>query len=152
MKILEGAAGRPANILLVEDNRDDVVLTREGFERSKLTVNLYHVESGDECLAFLRKQGAYVDAVTPDLILLDLNLPGMDGRQVLAELVADDQLKHIPVVVLTTSADDQDVLHSYKLKCSSYTRKPVNFNEFLGVIQGIARFYFNVVILPPNES
>ena len=102
-------------------------------------------------MAFLRKQGEYADAPTPDLILLDLNMPVMDGREVLAELVRDDNLKHIPVVVLTTSAEEQDVLNMYKLRCSAYTTKPVDFNKFLGVVRGITDFWFTVVVRPPND-
>ena len=151
MKVMEGN-GRSAEILLVEDNSDDVLLTREGFERSKLTVNLHHVENGEECMAFLRKQGDYANSPRPDLILLDLNMPVMDGREVLAELVKDDELKHIPVVILTTSADERDVLSMYKLKCSAYAPKPVDFNQFLEVIRGIVNFYFTVIVLPPNDG
>src|SRR5579863_6089338 len=98
------AGSRPAEILLAEDNENDVVLTRQGFKRCKLALNLHHVKDGEECMAFLRKQGKYSDAPTPDLLLLDLNMPRMDGREVLAELVADESLNAVPVVVLTTSA------------------------------------------------
>lgn len=150
MKVMD-ANGRPANILLVEDNAQDVILTREGFERSKLKVNLHHVEDGEQCLAYLRNEGAYAAAATPDLILLDLNLPVMDGREVLAEIVNDDSLKHIPVVVLTTSADEEDVLSMYKLRCSGYATKPVDFDKFLEVVQGIANFWFTVVVRPTTE-
>jgi len=143
---------RHAEILLVEDNRDDVTLTREGFKQSSLMINLHHVEHGEACMAFLRKEGEYADAPTPDLILLDLNMPVMDGREVLAELVADENLKHLPVVVLTTSTDNQDVLKMYKLRCNAYATKPVDFNQFLHVIQGIADFWFTVVVLPPSND
>ena len=101
-------------------------------------------------MAFLRKEGKYADVPSPDIILLDLNMPVMDGREVLAELIQDSELKHIPVVVLTTSAEDRDVLETYKLKCSSYAQKPVDFNEFQNAIQSIANFYFTVIVLPPN--
>ena len=151
MKVMDTNGGRPAEILLVEDNRDDVVLTRQGFERAKLKVNLHHVENGEECMAFLRKEGEYADAATPDLILLDLNMPVMDGREVLAELVKDDNLKQFPVVILTTSSDERDVLSMYKLRCSSYATKPVDFDQFLHVVQGIADYWFTVVVLPPKE-
>ena len=142
---------RPAEILLVEDNRDDVVLTREGFHRSKLKVNLHHVENGEQCMEFLRKEGKDAEAVTPDLILLDLNMPVMDGREVLAEIVRDDDLCHLPIVILTTSADEQDVLKMYKLRCSAYATKPVDFNQFLQIIQGIADFWFTIVVLPRSD-
>ncbi len=150
MRLMNTDGSRPAEILLVEDNQDDVILTREGFERSKLVVNLQHVGNGEECLAYLRKEGEYADAPTPDLILLDLNMPVMDGRQVLAEMVKDDELNHFPVVILTTSSDEQDVLKMYKLRCSSYATKPVDFDQFLHVIQGIANYWFTVVVLPPK--
>jgi len=149
MMVMDGN-GRPAEILLVEDNQDDVVLTREGFNRAKLRVNLHHVENGEECMAFLRKEGEYADAPMPDLILLDLNMPVMDGREVLAELVEDDNLKHLPVVILTTSAEEQEVLKMYKLRCSAYSTKPVDFEKFQHVIQGIADFWFTVVVRPAN--
>ena len=148
MKVMDSTDGRPAEILLVEDNQDDVVLTREGFQRAKLTVNLHHVKHGEECMAFLRKEGEHADSPTPDLILLDLNMPVMDGREVLAELVKDDNLNHLPVVILTTSSEKQDVSKMYKLRCSAYCTKPVNFDQFLQVIQSISDFWFTVVVLP----
>ncbi|MCA8991036.1 MAG: response regulator [Planctomycetaceae bacterium] len=151
MQVMDGRGSRPAEILLVEDNEDDVVLTRIGFDKSSLVVNLHHVENGEECLKFLRKEEGYSEVPTPDLILLDLNMPIMDGREVLAELVKDDDLKQIPVMILTTSSDENDVLSMYKLKCSSYATKPVDFNQFLHVIQGITNFYFTVVVLPPKS-
>ncbi len=143
-------AGRPAEILLVEDNLADVKLTRAGFKLAKLTVNLHHAEHGEACMAFLRREGKYAEAPRPDLILLDLNMPVMDGREVLAALLEDEDLRCIPVVVLTTSAADRDVLASYALKCSGFATKPVDFNEFVRVIQGISAFYFTVVVLPPQ--
>lgn len=139
---------RPAEILLVEDNQDDVLLTRMGFTRAKLQVNLHHVENGEECLAFLRKSGAHANAPTPDLVLLDLNMPVMDGREVLAELVADEKLRHMPVVVMTTSADERDVLEMYRLRCSSYIVKPVDFDQFLVAIHSIGIYWFTVAVLP----
>lgn len=152
MKIMDSSGGRPAEILLVEDNADDVVLTREGFKLAKLNVNLHHVENGVGCLAFLRKEGEYAGVPTPDLILLDLNMPVMDGREVLAELVKDDELNHLPIVILTTSADEHDVLEMYKMRCSAYAAKPIDFDRFLEVVQGIADFWFSVVVLPANPD
>lgn len=143
--------GRPAVILLVEDNKVDVILTRRSFKRAKLSVNLHHVENGEQCMAFLRKEGKYADAPTPDLILLDLNLPIMDGREVLTELAKDDKLNHLPVVVLTTSKDERDVLAMYKLRCSAYITKPVDFKRFQEVIEKMSAFWFTVVVLPPNK-
>jgi len=146
------ANSRPAEILLAEDNENDVELTRAGFERCKLLLNLHHVKDGEECMAFLRKQGKYSNAPTPDLLLLDLNMPRMDGREVLAELVADESLNAVPVVVLTTSADDQEILKMYKMRCSSYIIKPVDFAQFLHVVRSIAEYWFTVVVLPKENS
>jgi len=143
--------GRPAEILLVEDNENDVVLTRQGFKLAKLSANLHHARNGEECLAFLRQQGEYAQSPTPDLILLDLNMPRMDGRAVLAELVADEKLRHLPVVILTTSAEEQEVLRMYQLRCSSYIVKPVDFDEFLRVIRLVSEYWFTVVVLPPTS-
>lgn len=142
------AGSRPAEILLVEDNEYDLILTREGFRRAKLQVNLHHVDNGEECMAFLRKEGRHAQAPTPDLILLDLNMPVMDGREVLAELVADDRLRHLPVVILTTSADERDILDMYRLRCSGYIVKPVDFEQFQRVVHELANFWFTVVVLP----
>lgn len=142
---------RPAEILLVEDNDNDVELTRQGFKRSKLLVNLHHAQDGLECMAFLRRQGKYANAPTPDLILLDLNMPRMDGREVLMELVADRQLAHLPVVILTTSAEEEEILTMYRHRCSSYIIKPVDFDKFLKVVQLIGDYWFTVVALPPEQ-
>ena len=146
------AGSRPAEILLAEDNENDVVLTRQGFKRCKLALNLHHVKDGEECMAFLRKQGKYSDAPTPDLLLLDLNMPRMDGREVLAALVADETLNAVPVVVLTTSAQDEEILKMYKMRCSSYIVKPVDFDQFLHVVRSIAEYWFTVVVLPKEDS
>jgi chemotaxis family two-component system response regulator Rcp1 len=146
------AGSRPAEILLAEDNENDVELTRQGFKKCKLLLNLHHVRDGEECMAFLRKQGKYSNAPTPDLLLLDINMPRMDGREVLAELVADESLNAIPVVVLTTSAQDEEILKMYKLRCSSYIIKPVNFDQFLHVVRSIAEYWFTVVVLPKENS
>jgi two-component system, chemotaxis family, response regulator Rcp1 len=139
---------RPAEVLLVEDNLSDVILTREGFERGGVKVNLHHVEDGEECLAFLRREGRHAAAPVPDLVLLDLNLPRMDGREVLSELVADERLRHMPVVVLSTSASELDIHRMYALRCSSYIVKPVDFDEFQRVVQGIGDYWFNLIVLP----
>jgi len=144
----ELAGGRVAEILLVEDNENDVVLTRHGFRKSNLAVNLHHVEDGVECMAFLRKEGKYADVPTPDLILLDLNMPRMDGREVLAEMVQDKVLRRLPVVILTTSSDEQEILSMYDLRCSSYIVKPVDFTQFQRVLSVFADYWFTVVVLP----
>jgi two-component system, chemotaxis family, response regulator Rcp1 len=146
------ANSRPAEILLAEDKEDDVELTRMGFKKSKLLLNLHHVKDGEQCLAFLRKQGEYANVPTPDLLLLDLNMPRMDGREVLAEMVADETLCSIPVVVLTTSAQDEEILKMYKLRCSSYIVKPVDFDKFLQVIRLLTDYWFTVVVLPTGPS
>ena len=143
---------RPAEILLVEDNENDVVLTRESFKMVKLAVKLHHVRNGQECMAFLRKEAPYEDAPTPDLILLDLNMPIMDGREVLEELVADPKLNHLPVVILTTSAEEKDILTMYKLRASSYIVKPVDFDQFMRVIREFGNYWFTVVVLPPKND
>lgn len=142
---------RLANILLVEDNEDDVLLTREGLKRSKVAVHLQHVENGAECMAYLRKEGLYANVTTPDVILLDLNMPVMNGYEVLEKISNDEQLKHIPVVILTTSADEQDILKMYKLRCSSYIVKPVDFIQFQRVINEFTNYWFSIVVLPKDK-
>jgi len=142
------ALGRPAEILLVDDSKVDVMLTRKAFEREKLVVNLHHVENGVECLAFLRKQAKYLDVPTPDLILLDINMPVMDGHEVLTELLKDENLRHLPVVILTSSEDERDILAMYRLRCNAYLSKPVDANKFQEVIKLINAFWLTVVVLP----
>ena len=143
---------RPVEVLLAEDSNEDVELTRLGFRQSKLLVNLHRVADGVECLAFLRKQGEYQNAPTPDLILLDLNMPKMSGREVLAEMIKDDHLKGLPVVILTTSEQEQEVLKMYNLRCSSYIVKPVDFDRFSEIIRSLAEYWFTIVNLPPEVS
>lgn len=143
--------GRPAEILLVEDNDNDVELTRIGFKRTHLSINLHHVPDGVECMAFLHKEGQYAGVPTPDLILLDLNMPRMNGREVLEAISQDDGLRHLPVVVLTTSDAESDVLSSYKLRCSSYIVKPVDFENFARVVQSLTDYWFTLVVLPTEE-
>lgn len=142
---------RPAEILLVDDSSIDFKLTSKAFERERLIVNLHHVENGEECLAFLRKQGKYSGVPTPDLILLDINMPVMDGHEVLAELVQDENLKHLPVVILTSSEDERDVLMMYKLRCNAYLTKPVDALRFQEVVKLVNAFWLTVVVLPPNQ-
>jgi CheY-like chemotaxis protein len=139
---------RPIEILLVEDNPGDVRLTVEGLNEGKVHNNLHVAKDGVEALAFLRKEGDYSDAVRPDLILLDLNLPRKDGREVLADIKADPDLKTIPVVVLTTSRAEQDVLHSYQLQANCYITKPVDLEQFIHVVKSIEDFWLTVVTLP----
>lgn len=147
----ELSGSRPVEILLVEDNENDVMLTRQGFKKAKLVVNLHHVSNGEECMAFLRKQDEYAGVPDPDLILLDLNMPKMDGREVMAAIVADQHLCHLPVVILTTSAEEQEILKMYKLRCSSYIVKPVDFEQFLRVIRTIGEYWFTVVVLSKGK-
>lgn len=135
-------------ILLVEDNPGDIELTHEAIKESKLKNNLHVVRDGVEALAFLHKRGKFGDAVTPDLILLDLNLPKKDGREVLQEIKNDDQLKKIPVVVLTTSDAEEDIIKSYENYANCYIKKPVDFNQFTNVVKKIEDFWFSIVKLP----
>lgn len=136
-------------ILLVEDSPGDVRLTKEALKDSKLYNNLNVVPDGVEAIAFLRRQGNYANAPRPDLILLDLNLPRMDGRQVLQEIKSDDNLKRIPVVVLTTSASETDIFITYNLHANCYITKPVDFSQFMSVVKSIENFWFSIVKLPP---
>ena len=140
--------GGRAEILLVEDNDGDVELMRIGFERSTFAVNMHRARNGEECMAFLRREGEHVNAPAPDLILLDLNMPRMDGREVLAEIARDERLRHLPVVVLTTSSAESDILAAYMLRCSSYIVKPMDFHQFAAAVQAIANYWFTVVALP----
>ena len=137
-------------VLLVEDDAGDVVMTREALEEGKVLNRLHVVGDGVEALEFLRREGTYGDAPRPDLILLDLNLPRRDGRQVLAEVKGDPDLRRIPVVVLTTSEAEEDILRSYDLHANAYVTKPVDFNRFVQVIQQIDEFFISVVRLPMN--
>lgn len=138
------------DILLVEDSPGDVGLTKEALRESKVKNSLNVVSDGIEALAFLRKQGRYAGAPRPDLILLDLNLPRKDGREVLEEIKNDPRLKAIPVVVLTTSAAEQDIVRSYNLHANSYVTKPVDFDQFLRVVHVIEDFWLAIVKLPPK--
>jgi CheY-like chemotaxis protein len=138
----------PIEILLVEDNPADRVLTGEALEEARIVNHLHQVDDGVEALAFLRRQGAHAGAPTPDLILLDLNMPRMDGREFLEVVKADEHLRHIPVVVLTTSKSEEDVLRSYHLRANCYITKPVDFDQFLAVVKTIGEFWLTVVTLP----
>lgn len=143
---------RPVEILLVEDSLGDVRLTREAFKEGKLTNNLHVVHDGEAALEFLRREGAHKEAVRPDLILLDLNLPKKDGREVLAAIKADDNLKRIPVVILTTSKAEQDVLRAYDLHANCYVTKPVDLEQFLLVVKMIEEFWLQIVKLPRSNG
>jgi CheY-like chemotaxis protein len=140
----------PIEILLVEDNPGDVRLTREALKDAKVLNNLYVADDGFEALAFLKREGEYLNAIRPDLILLDLNLPKKDGREVLAEIKADPGLRQIPVVILTTSKAEEDVLKTYDLHANCYITKPVDLEKFIEVISAIEDFWLSIVKLPRN--
>jgi two-component system, chemotaxis family, response regulator Rcp1 len=139
-------------VLLVEDNPGDVRLTKEALKEGKLLNQLTVVGDGVEALSFLRKEGKYANALQPELILLDLNLPKKDGREVLAEIKADPGLRRIPVVVLTTSSAEEDILKIYDLHANCYITKPVDLEQFMGVVKSIEDFWVSVVKLPSHEA
>ena len=145
--------GSPIEVLLVEDDPGDVLMTREALDErhpNKLANRLTVVSDGVEALSYLRREGPYAEAVRPDLILLDLNLPRRDGREVLAEIKTDEILRRIPVVVLTTSQADEDIVRSYQLHANAYVTKPVDFDRFIAVVRQIDEFFVGVVKLPPR--
>lgn len=146
----ETRMGRPVEILLVEDNAGDVRLAREGLRECKLLNNLHVAEDGVRALAFLRHQGEHAKAPRPDLIMLDLNLPRKDGREVLREIKEDDELKRIPVVILTTSKAEEDIVKSYSLHANCYVTKPLAIEQFITVVKAIESFWFTIVKLPPR--
>ena len=139
---------QPVEILLVEDNPGDARLTQEALKDGKVYNNLTVVPDGVEAMAYLRREGRYAGATQPDLILLDLNLPKKDGREVLQEIKADENLRRIPVVVLTSSSAEQDVLKSYGLHANCYVTKPVDLDQFIGAVKAIENFWLTVVTLP----
>jgi chemotaxis family two-component system response regulator Rcp1 len=141
---------RPVEILLVEDNPGDVRLTQEALKESKIINHLSVVMDGMEAVEYLRREGRFAQAVRPDLILLDLNLPRKNGREVLAEIKEDQDLRRIPVVVLTISQDEEDVLKAYNLHANCYVNKPLDLNRFLKVVQSIEDFWLTIVKLPPT--
>lgn len=143
-----GMNGRPIEILLVEDSLGDVRLTQEALREGKVHNRLSVVPDGVEALAFLRREGRHASAPRPDVILLDLNLPRKDGREVLAELKSDERLRRIPVVILTTSQDERDVLRAYDLHANCYITKPVDLDQFIAVVRSIETFWLTIVTLP----
>ena len=149
MPMTENGQCQPVDVLLVEDDPGDVLMTKEAFEHYKLRNVLHVVTDGEQALQFLRRTGGYADAPRPGLILLDLNLPRLDGLEVLAELKADPELKVIPVVILTTSQAQQDVLRSYALHANAYVSKPVDFERFMEAIRQIDNFFVTLVKLAP---
>lgn len=148
---MESIAMRAIELLLVEDSEPDVRLTQEALREAKVKNRLWVVEDGVVALEFLNQRGRFADAPRPDLILLDLNLPRKDGRQVLQEIKADPSLRRIPVVILTTSKNEEDVLRAYDLHANCYITKPVDFNRFMDVVKSIEDFWLTVVRLPDGE-
>jgi len=143
---------RPIEILMVEDNPGDVRLTREALKGGKVSNEIHAVTDGVAALDFLHRRAPHENAPRPDLVLLDLNLPKKDGREVLAAMKADASLKTIPVVVLTTSQAEEDVMRAYKLSCNCYVTKPVDFEQFTRIVQAIEQFWLTIVTLPPQPA
>lgn len=138
-------------VLLVEDNENDAVLIREAMTEAGVDVQLDRVASGADCLRFLRKEGEFSGAETPDLVLLDLKLPDLDGGEVMKQLTADERISHLPVIVLSTSDDETDVLALYRLRCSSYITKPDDFDQYVSTLQNIFSYWSTVVVLPDAD-
>jgi two-component system, chemotaxis family, response regulator Rcp1 len=147
-----GISGQPLEVLLVEDSPGDIRLTQEALKDAKVHINLRVARDGIDAMAFLKREGEYAAAPRPDLILLDLNLPRKDGREVLKEIKENPELKSIPVVILTTSASEADILRSYLLHANCYITKPVNLDGFLTVVKSIDSFWLSIVKLPPNRG
>jgi len=141
---------KPIDILLVEDNPGDVRLTREALKEGKIKNNLFVTSNGVEALEFLKQEGEYTDAIRPDLILLDLNMPRMDGRELLEKIKQEPDLRRIPVVILTTSKSEEDIVKSYDLHANCYITKPVDLDQFINVVKSVEDFWLTVVKLPPN--
>lgn len=150
--VLNLSVGRPVDILLVEDSPSDVAMTVAALREGRIVNDLHVVTDGDQALAYLRKQPPFTDVRRPDLVLLDLNLPKTDGREVLTEIKTDDDLKAIPIVILTTSSAETDILRSYQLHANSYVTKPVGVDGFFAAIRGIEDFWFSVVRLPDGRQ
>ena len=146
----ESTHPEPIEVLLVEDDPGDVLMTQEAFADYKVANRLAVVNNGEDAIAYMRKQGRFADVPTPDLVLLDLNLPRRNGREVLRDIKEDPELKRIPVVILTTSDAEEDVLASYLLHANAYVRKPVDFEQFVAAVRAIDDFFITVVRLPPR--
>ncbi|MCU1401628.1 MAG: response regulator [Acidimicrobiales bacterium] len=144
----ESSPSQPIEILLVEDDPGDVLMTQEAFHDYKIANRLSVVTNGEDAIAYLRKQGRFADAPTPDLVLLDLNLPRRDGREVLHDIKGDPELRRIPIVILTTSEAEEDVIAAYDLHANAYVRKPVDFDQFVIAVRAIDDFFITVVRLP----
>jgi len=146
----ESEEGRPVEILLAEDNPGDVKLTRKALEKGKVLNNLHVVNDGVEALKFLRQEGEYADALRPDLLLLDLNMPRKGGQEVLDEMKTDESLRRIPVVVLTSSEAEEDIIESYDLHANAYLTKPIDFDGFVDIVSSVEEFFLTVVKRPPR--
>jgi len=142
---------RVAQILIADDNEDDIELLRIGLRRSRFALQPHVVHDGEECMEFLRKEGRHAGAPTPDLLLLDLNMPRMDGREVLAAIAKDAALAHLPVIVLSTSTLNADILDAYRLAANSYVVKPIDFNHFVTSVAAIVDYWFAVAVLPDQR-
>ncbi|MEI8202714.1 MAG: response regulator [Bacteroidota bacterium] len=142
---------KPIEILMVDDNRGDIRLAMEAIKDAKVTNNIHVVYDGIEAMAFLRKEGIYAEMPRPDIILLDLNMPRKDGREVLEEIKTDPELKRIPVVILTVSQAEEDIIKSYDLHANCYISKPVDLDQFVKIVKSLENFWFTIVKLPPNE-
>jgi len=147
---VNSSTGKPINILIVEDNPGDARLIKEVLNEGKILNDLHIVKDGVEAMEFLHKRGEYAKAPRPDLIILDLNLPKKDGREVLAEVKSDQHLKSIPIVIMTTSNAEEDILKSYNLHANCYITKPIDLNQFIKVVKSIEEFWFSIVKLPPK--
>ena len=143
---------RPIEILLVEDNPGDARLTIEGFKDARVKNNITVVEDGVEAMAYLRREGQYANVGLPDLILLDLNMPRKDGREVLAEIKADETLKRIPVLVFTVSSSEKDILTAYNLQANAFITKPIDLDEFITVVRSLEEFWLSIVKLPQDAA
>jgi len=141
----------PAEILLVEDDEDLAFFTRRAFEKAQTRTNVHHVNNGKKCLEFLRREPPYSAAPVPDIVLLDIEMPVMDGREVLAEIVKDDALKHLAVIVLTTRDEHEEILRMYQMRCSSYICKPVEFDKYVDMIGNLTNYWLSVVMLPRRD-
>ena len=146
----EQATSQPIEILLVEDDPGDVLMTQEAFSDYKIANRLTVVTNGEDAISYMRKQGRFADVTTPDLVLLDLNLPRRNGREVLLDIKSDPNLRRIPVVILTTSEAEEDVIAAYDLHANAYVRKPVDFSQFVAAVRAIDDFFITVVRLPPH--
>ena len=149
--MLKNRSHTPYRLLLIEDNMDDVELTFEALKESKTDLDIYHVSDGFAALRFLHQEDEYAEKPIPDLILLDLNLPVMDGREVLSTIREDQQLNHIPIIVLTTSSNDEDIRNAYKLNANCYIQKPLDFNQFSQIISKIDEFWLQLAKLPKER-